>query len=336
MNLKGILKKLCSINSICGNEFDLINLIKNEISNSYYKNIDNLNNLIVLNDNYNNSQNENKLLILSAVDEPGLIINKIEDDGSLRFDKIGNLPINSLIGSVIQLKQTKGVIGQKPIHLQTDEEKNLNTKIEDLFIDIGTNSKNETAKKVQLGELVTFENNFIEFGDNQICSKSINSKLGSSILIKMLNSQYNLNFNCAFLTKTIVCNASAAVVSKKIKPKIAIILDYEEEEIKINELNCDNTPDFILNCNPTTDRAFFNLTVNTAKKNNFNFQTKVKTKIKIEDQAIAQSNFGIKTITISIPCKQPNSNCSNVDLKKLNKTFEYLKTLIIEINKTKI
>lgn len=336
MNFNEILQKLCSITSISGNEHNLIKLIKNLTPPTFSTKVDNLYNLIAI--NKNKSKTENNVLILSAVDEPGLIINKIEQDGSLKFKTIGKINPIALIGSVVQLENTKGIIGQKPIHLQNKDEKNSTPKITDLFIDIGLNNITETDKVVQIGELATFENKFINFGDNFLNSKSINSKIGSAILVKLINSNSDLDFNCAFLTKNQISTASATVTTSEINPNITIILN------SIDEINCkeitsnqeETKPHFIINCNPQTKKTLFLLALNIAKKENFKFITKIDSKIEKIEQAITKTNKGVNNLTISIPCRQENSSCSNVSLTHLEETFKFVKELISNLNKIKV
>lgn len=326
--MKEILKNLSLIDSISGNEKNIINSIASRLPANYEHNINNLGNLIVK--NKKNLKQKNKLAVFCSVDEPGLLINKVEKDGSLRFLPIGPIKSNALVGSIVQSNNQFGVIGQKPIHLQNEEEKKDNSKIENLFIDIGVNEKKQAEKLIKIGDFANFKSDFLEFGDGVAESKNINCKIGATILNMLICSNEDVYVNYfAFLTKTLICSCGATTVLDFIDPNIAIILDYMDEESIykdiINEKN--ESKNFVIHKKPQTSDAIFEAATKLATQNKFEFVPKIENKLDETEKAIMKARNGIKTLKISVPCRHSNSRYSNVVIKTMEQTTKFLKKL---------
>lgn len=325
--MNNIIEKICEINSISGHEQKFINAIVDLLPSRCSVEFDNLENLIVQNNK--NAKINNKVLIISPIDEVGLIINKIENDGSLKFLTIGNIKPVTLVGSVIKINNILGVIGQKPPHLQKNE-KEKSVSIENMFIDIGCDDKKSALEKVQLGDVATFNNNFSQFGNGKISSKSVNSKIGCCILLKLLQNFTDCNFFCAFLTKSQVCNFGAATIASCVNPDFVIVIDSFEENVNSTNLT-KARENFKLTLSPSTDKTFFKTAVDVAKLNKFNFNIEPHNKAADLEKAVSQTKHGFKTLTISVPCKLINSNCSNFVLNDAAITLNFLEKLSLNL-----
>ena len=81
------------------------------------------------------------LAIVGHIDEIGLIVTHIDDDGFLRFGGVGGWDPQILVGQRVELAtrdgSVPGVIGKKPIHLLRDEERKKVAELKELHIDIG-------------------------------------------------------------------------------------------------------------------------------------------------------------------------------------------------------
>ena len=102
--------------------------------------IDNMGNLIALKQGTQKSRDERKILIAAHMDELGLIVKYIDQDGFIRFHTLGGFDPRTIIGQrvIIHGKQDIiGVIGIKPIHFMSEDERKRPIEIADLYIDIG-------------------------------------------------------------------------------------------------------------------------------------------------------------------------------------------------------
>ena len=110
---------------------------------------------------------KNRVMLDAHMDEVGLIISDIADDGFLKFTTVGGIDPAVLLGRRVKVGSTlcDGVIGLTPIHLLGEDEKKKLPAVTDMYIDIGAQSKQEAEKLVCLGDNAYFYSEYIEFGD---------------------------------------------------------------------------------------------------------------------------------------------------------------------------
>ncbi|MCL2016289.1 MAG: M20/M25/M40 family metallo-hydrolase [Defluviitaleaceae bacterium] len=182
-----LLERLTTACGLPGFEDEVRDIIKEELTGFVDSvKIDRMGNLIVV-------KNENatgKHIAISAhMDEVGLCVRHIEGNGEIKFSSWGVdrrlLPsMRVLVGE----KRTLGVIGTKPIHLQTADEANSSIAINSLYIDIGCDKKEDCEKLVNLGDFVAFDSKYTEFGDNRIKAKALDDRVGCATIIEVLKS----------------------------------------------------------------------------------------------------------------------------------------------------
>ena len=129
------------------------------------------------------------LMVAAHMDEIGFIVTHIDDKGFVRFTTLGGFDPKTLTAQRVIIhgrKDVIGVMGTKPIHVMTPEERNKMPKIKDYYIDLGM-SKKEVEKIVQIGDPITRERELIEMGDCVNC-KSIDNRVSVFILIETLRT----------------------------------------------------------------------------------------------------------------------------------------------------
>lgn len=124
------------------------------------------------------------VMFAGHIDEIGMMVNYISPEGFISFKAIGGVDAAILPGTRVTLHATDGdllgVMGRKPIHLITEDERKKITPIDKLFIDLGMSCE-EVTKKVSIGDPITFAVGFEEFGDDLIVSRGLDDKMGAWI-----------------------------------------------------------------------------------------------------------------------------------------------------------
>ncbi len=146
---------------------------------------DNMGNVIAV----KKGRERRRVMVAAHMDEIGFIVTHIDEDGFLRFHTLGGFDPKTLTAQrvIVHGKQDViGVMGSKPIHLMSPEERNKQVPISDYFIDLGM-SKEEVAKVVSVGDPVTRERHLIEMG-NCVNSKSIDNRVSVFILLETLRA----------------------------------------------------------------------------------------------------------------------------------------------------
>jgi endoglucanase len=133
------------------------------------------------------------VMIAGHIDEIGMMVKYIDDDGFISFDAIGGVDAAVLPGMRVNVYGTggkkttllRGVMGRKPIHLiEPDERKNV-TKLEKLFIDIGLSSA-EAKKLIRIGDPITYGVGFETYGDGFAVARAFDDKIGAWIAVRVL------------------------------------------------------------------------------------------------------------------------------------------------------
>ena len=152
-----LLKKLCTAQGISGDEGAVREMILQEITPFAEKiTVTPLGNIIAEKKGANRAKV--RLLLNAHMDEVGLLVTTIEKDGLLHFTTVGGIDRRILPGkSVLVNGEIPGVIGAKPIHLLTGDEKEKAPALDSLTIDIGASSKEEAEKLVSPGDSVQEE-----------------------------------------------------------------------------------------------------------------------------------------------------------------------------------
>jgi putative aminopeptidase FrvX len=122
------------------------------------------------------------LAIVGHIDEIGLHVSHIEDDGYLRFGQVGGWDAGVLIGQRVKLRTRNGdvvgVIGRKPIHLLKDEDRKKVPELKDLHIDIGAKDGEEAAELVRIGDVGVIDADPLDFRHERVVSRSLDNRVG--------------------------------------------------------------------------------------------------------------------------------------------------------------
>ena len=183
MNIS-LLKKICEIPGAPGFEKRIRDFLISEIKDlvdDYY--IDNMGNLVCL----KKGESDKKLVVSAHMDEISFIVTHIDDEGFIRFHVLGGFDPKTLTAQRVLIhgkKDVVGVMGCKPIHLLSAEERRKPLEIRDYFIDTGM-PKKEVEKSISVGDSITRERELIEMGDC-VNSKSIDNRVSVYILVEML------------------------------------------------------------------------------------------------------------------------------------------------------
>jgi len=220
-----LLKEICETPGAPGFEEPVRKLVLRELEGLVdHIEIDNLGNVIAL----KKGRSEKKVMIGAHMDEIGFIVTHIDDKGFARFHTLGGFDPKTLTAQRVVVHGKKdliGVMGSKPIHIMSAEERNKAPKVSDYFIDFGMN-KDEVGKYIQVGDAITRERGLIEMGDCVNC-KSIDNRISVYILIETLKKLKNVPYDtyAVFTVQEEVGVRGANVSSLKIQPDFGFGLD---------------------------------------------------------------------------------------------------------------
>jgi putative aminopeptidase FrvX len=132
-----------------------------------------------------------KVMLAGHMDQIGLMVRHITDEGFIYFAPVGGVDLAVLPGSKITIHGHAGpvdaVIGRKPIHLMKAEERNgAKLEVHDLWLDIGAKDKAAAIEKVAVGDVATYALGITKLGDDLIAGAGLDDKVGTFVVMEAL------------------------------------------------------------------------------------------------------------------------------------------------------
>ena len=125
---------------------------------------------------------------MGHIDEIGLIVTHIDDQGYLWFGSVGGWDAQILVGQRVVLDtragKVTGVVGKKPIHLLRDDERKKVAEIRDLHIDIGARDGDDARERVRIGDVAVIDAGPVELPNGRLLSRALDNRLGSFVALE--------------------------------------------------------------------------------------------------------------------------------------------------------
>ncbi len=223
-----LLKEICEVAGAPGFEARIREIVLREVTPLVDEvSVDNLGNVISIKKG-SKIPDGKKAMVAAHMDEIGFIVTHIDDNGFVRFHTLGGFDPKTLTAQRVIIhgkEDVIGVMGSKPIHVMTPEERNKVAKITDYFIDLGR-SKEEVEKLISVGDPITRERELIEMGDCVNC-KSIDNRVSVFILIETLRALKEVPYDVygVFTVQEEVGLRGAKVSAHTINPDFGFGLD---------------------------------------------------------------------------------------------------------------
>jgi endoglucanase len=129
-----------------------------------------------------------RLLVMGHIDEIGLIVTHIDDEGYLWFRGVGGWDTQILVGQRVMLDTLKGpvrgVVGKKPIHLQREEDRKKVPEMRELHIDLGARDGEQARELVRVGDVAVIDAEPVELPNGRLTARALDNRLGSFVALE--------------------------------------------------------------------------------------------------------------------------------------------------------
>lgn len=338
-----LLKQLCALSGVSSWEDEVRGFIRTQ-AQPYADSIrtDAIGNLIVF--KKGKKPTGNKLLLSAHMDEVGLMVKKIEDDGTLRFSSVGGIDRRVLLGKRVFVgeKRIPAVVGSKPIHLTTKEERKSVPKLDQLYLDIGAETREEAEHLVSLGDVATFDPEWMEFGNGMLKAKAIDDRVGCAVLLKLLQEELPMDCTFVFSAQEEVGTRGAFGYAFSVKPEIALVVEGTTAS------DIPGTPEHMTVCAPGLgpvipfmdggtiyDRGLFELLRDLAEKHQIPWQTKHRVAGGTDGRTIQRSRCGVRVAGVAAAVRNihtPSSVASLEDCEEMLKLARLFIQAVAEEN----
>ncbi len=184
-----------------------------------------------------NPDGEPRVMVTGHMDEIGLMVNHIDEEGFLYFSTIGGWDPEIIVGQRVEVLAfggpVPGVIGKKAIHVLEKEERERPSKVKDLWIDIGAKDGEEARKLVRVGDASVLAARVLEIPNDRIVSRSIDNRIGALVALETLRrlAQNRPSAGVVAVATTqeeisgSMLGGGARAGAYDIEPSIAIVID---------------------------------------------------------------------------------------------------------------
>ncbi|HKK74587.1 MAG TPA: M42 family metallopeptidase [Saprospiraceae bacterium] len=171
-----------------------------------------------------------KVMVAAHMDEIGFIVSHIDDEGFVRFQPIGGFDPKTLTSQRVIVhgkKDLLGVMGSKPIHIMTPEERNKPVPLNDYFIDLGL-PKEQVKELISIGDPITRKGDLMDNGYS-VNGKSMDNRVSVFILLEVLrelkDEEVPYDIYGVFTVQEEVGLRGAATAANHIEPDFGFGLD---------------------------------------------------------------------------------------------------------------
>jgi endoglucanase len=303
--------------------------------------VDNMGNVYAI----KNGKNDKRVMIGAHMDEIGFIVTHIDDNGFVRFHTLGGFDPKTLTAQRVIIhgkEDVIGVMGSKPIHVMTPEERTKMPKTTDYFIDLGMD-KEAVEKIVSIGNPITRERGLIEMGDCVNC-KSLDNRLAVFILIESLRALKDIEVPYdvygVFTVQEEVGIRGANVAALEIKPDFGFGLDTtiafdvpgskpEEMVTKLGE----GTAIKVMDSSTICDYRMIQFMENVADKHKIKTQKEILTAGGTDTAGIQRMNPGGAIAgAISIPTRHIHQVIEMANKNDIRGSIDLLTNCLLELD----
>lgn len=338
MNLE-LLRKLCITPGAPGDEKRIRKIVLEELEGLVDEvSVDNMGNVIAI----KKGKESKRVMAAAHMDEIAFIITHVDDDGFARFHTLGGFDPKTLTAQRVIVHGKEdiiGVMGSKPIHIMSPEERNKAPKIKDYFIDFGMPGERVKAL-VSVGDKVTRERDLIEIGDT-VCTKSLDNRASVFILLEALKKMETpaYDFYAVFTVQEEIGLRGAITATRQINPDFGFGLDTtianDLPGASDHEHICvlgKGTAVKIMDSSVISDTRMVRYMEEIATRNKITFQRELLTGGGTDTGAIQRSADGAIVGCVSIPTRHIHSVVEMCHKEDIQGSIDLLAKCVEELN----
>lgn len=346
--IKSLLEIFTNAHGVSGFEDNIRELLELELK-PYVDTIrkDTMGNLIA------NKNGEGPSIMLAAhMDEIGLMVKYIDDNGFLRFIQIGGWFDPTLVSQRVIIHGKRGpvtgVIGCKPPHLMKEEDRKKSVKLEDMFIDIGAKDREDAESLgIEIGVTASIDREFRSLANGRVTSKAFDDRAGLVVLIEVMRrlSKHKIEAN-VYAVGTVqeeVGLKGARTCAFGVCPSIALAIDTtapgDYPGVSKNDSSLEIGKGPVITVADASGRGLIthpqiiNWLKETASENKIPYQLGVGSGGTTDATAIHLTKDGIPTGTISIATRYVHSPVELLDTADLEACISLVVKAIENVNK---
>ncbi len=334
-----LLERLSMVSGVSGHEDEVRDAIAAEImSHADEIRVDSIGNLIALRKGRKGGV---KVMLAAHMDEVGLLVKSIDASGLIKVISCGGVDPRVLVSKTVKVgvKKLPGVIGAKPIHLQSKDEQDKPIPMEALYVDIGAKSKEDAAKMVEPGEQICFDTSFEKLGAGKIKGKALDDRVGCATIVEALKKQHDFDLYGVFTVQEEVGLRGAQVATWAIEPDLGLVIEgttahdvFPTEDHKSSTFLGKGPVIVQMDGSMFADLKLVARLVEVAEAKKIAYQHKTTISGGTDAGKIRHSRAGLPATAVSVPCRYIHSPVSVIDEKDFKNTGKLVEAFLESID----
>jgi len=334
-----LLKQLCITPGAPGYEDKIRAIVFKEVTPLVDEiDIDNMGNVIAL----KKGKIDKKAMAAAHMDEISFVITHLDDEGFARFHTLGGFDPKTLTAQRVIVhgkKDLVGILGSKPIHIMTPEERKKAPEIKDYFIDFGLPAK-EVKQWIRAGDIVTRERDLVDLGEC-VSTKSLDNRISVFVLIETLRQlkEPAFDFYAVFTVQEEVGLRGATTATRKINPDVGFGLDVTiandvpgaQDHEKITQLG-KGTAIKVMDGSVIADVRMVSFMEQIAEKHQIPYQREILTAGGTDTAALQRGGEGAIVGCISVPTRHIHSVVEMCHKEDIQRSIDLLTHCVEELD----
>ncbi len=296
-----------------------------------------------------NPEGQPRIMLTAHCDEIGFLVRHIDGDGFLYFASIGGFDPSTLPGNRVEVHTSHGpvlgVIGRKPVHQLSNDERNSAPKLSEMWIDIGAANKEEAQQLVPLGSVVTRAAQLEPLRSDLLVSRALDDKAGVFTIMETMRRIYEQREKlCASVyfvsaVQEEVGSRGVQTSAYSIKPLIAIAVDvtYTSDhpgtsKSDIGDVKLNGGP--VITIGGHINPRVYQMLVKAAEDAGIAWQLDAQAADTGTDTDMLQVvRGGVATGLVSIPCRYLHTGSEIVSARDIDQIADMLARFVLALDK---
>jgi putative aminopeptidase FrvX len=282
-----------------------------------------------------------RVMLAGHIDEIGVMVTHIDDDGFLSFDTIGGWDHQVFVGQRVRLLgrggPVAGVVGKKAIHLMDKDDREKVSKVEDLWIDIGAANRAETEGQLRIGDPGVLAAGVLEFPNGRLVSRSIDNRIGAFVVLETVRMLAGSGPPAATVSAVATTREEIAAggggarsSAVALEADVAVVVDVTHatdypgvDKRRYGDYRLGGGP--VLARGASVSEVVFELLAATAESEGIPYTIEAASRDTHTDaEAIFNAHRGVATALVSVPNRYMHSPNEMVTLEDLERTARLL------------
>ena len=291
-----------------------------------------------------NPDAEFRVLLSGHIDEIGLIVSTISEEGQLYFKPIGDWDPVVLVGQRVWIRgKIPGVIARTPVHLLSDDERHKVCELYEMSIDVGVSTREAAERLVEVGDEAVLDGPLIRLGDKIVVSRGLDNKSGAYVVAETLRRakdrlSKDIGLYAVGAVQEEVGYRGAASAGFGVAPQIAVAVDVSHAS-DYQQAHSGHLARIALGKGPVIARGanvnpvVYRLLRKAAEDAQRPFQLEAEGESSYTDVAsIQNSGPGVATGLVGIPLRYMHTPCEMLNLDDLEACVELLVDFVLTLD----